>query len=229
MASGGEQKLLLRNSQTQEVVEDEQERRQLRETKDAFYEYVFSKAACDNRLDETESTTLSQVKEELVSSDEIHGTGEAADLGRRLAVIGDEVDALYHEEMKEIVQMTGAPDTAYSIFVDVVKQLFEWDEITGRAKITIGRLGALLAYAYHLCKHYIKTNAKVNMVVTFIGLVATWLFRFLIKAKFYEWLDSMGGWGNLITNATARWGNTLFLIVGVTSLAIWGYNFFRSR
>ena len=62
------------------------------------------------------------------------------------------------------------------------------------ANITIGRLGALLAYAYHLCKHYIKTNARVNLVVTFLGVVTTWLFRFLIKAKFYEWLESMGGW-----------------------------------
>ena len=24
--------------------------------------------------------------------------------------------------------------------------------------------------------------------------VATWLFSFLIKAKFYHWLNSMGGW-----------------------------------
>ena len=62
------------------------------------------------------------------------------------------------------------------------------------ANITVGRLGALLAYAYHLCKHYIKMNAKVNLVVTFLGIVTTWLFRFLIKAKFYEWLESMGGW-----------------------------------
>ena len=62
------------------------------------------------------------------------------------------------------------------------------------ANITIGRLGALLAYAYHLCKHYIRTNAKVSLVVTFLGIVTTWLFRFLIKAKFYEWLESMGGW-----------------------------------
>ena len=37
-------------------------------------------------------------------------------------------------------------------------------------------------------------NAKVNLVVTFLGIVTTWLFRFLIKAKFYEWLESMGGW-----------------------------------
>ena len=62
------------------------------------------------------------------------------------------------------------------------------------ANITVGRLGALLAYAYHLCKHYIKMNAKVNLVVTFLGIITTWLFKFLIKAKFYEWLESMGGW-----------------------------------
>ena len=47
---------------------------------------------------------------------------------------GDEVDAMYHDEMAEIVQMTGSPERAYEVFVDVVKNLFEWDETTHRGK-----------------------------------------------------------------------------------------------
>ena len=42
------------------------------------------------------------------------------------------MDALYHDEMVDIVQMTGSPDRAYGVFVDVVKNLFEWDETTHR-------------------------------------------------------------------------------------------------
>jgi hypothetical protein len=213
----------------QGVLEEEGEGSELRDTKDAFYQYVFVKASQDKQLTKQETVTLNEVKEELESSEETRASGEAAEMGRRLAVIGDEVDALYHDEMTDIVQMTGAPERAYEVFVDVVKNLFEWDETTGRAKITVGRLGALLAYAYHLCRHYIKVNAKVNLVVTFLGIITTWLFRFLIKAKFYEWLESMGGWGKLLANATAGWGNTLFLIIGVSSLLIWGYNFLKSR
>jgi hypothetical protein len=214
----------------QKLQEHEEENSdELRDTKDAFYQYVFAKASRDRQLSQTEAVTLKEVKAELESSEETHGSGDAAEMGRRLAEIGDEVDALYHDEMVDIVQMTGSPERAYGVFVDVVKNLFEWDETTHRANITIGRLGALLAYAYHLCKHYIKTNARVNLVVTFLGVVTTWLFRFLIKAKFYEWLESMGGWGKLISDTTANWGNTLFLVVGISSLLIWGYNFIRNR
>ena len=39
---------------------------------------------------------------------------------------------MYHDEMEEIVQMTGAPERAYQVFADVVKNLFDWDETTGR-------------------------------------------------------------------------------------------------
>lgn len=28
----------------------------------------------------------------------------------------------------------------------------------------------------------------------FVMMVAGWLFKFLLKAKFYEWLDKQGGW-----------------------------------
>ena len=41
---------------------------------------------------------------------------------------GDEIDAQYHDEMEEIVQMTGSPSAAFSMFHEVVKNLFEWDE-----------------------------------------------------------------------------------------------------
>ena len=44
------------------------------------------------------------------------------------------MDALYHDEMVDIVQMTGSPERAYGVFVDVVKNLFEWDETTHRGQ-----------------------------------------------------------------------------------------------
>jgi hypothetical protein len=195
MMASGQQRVVYPVDSKQLLQEEEEENGEnLRDTKDAFYQYVFAKASRDRQLSRNEVDTLREVKVELETCEETHTSGEAAEMGRRLAEIGDEVDALYHDEMTEIVQMTGSPDRAYEVFVDVVKNLFDWDESTHRANITVGRLGALLAYAYHLCKHYIKTNAKVNLVVTFLGIITTWLFRFLIKAKFYEWLQSMGGW-----------------------------------
>jgi hypothetical protein len=44
---------------------------------------------------------------------------------------GDEIDAAYQEEIQEVVEMTGSPESAFRIFNDVVKNVFEWDESTG--------------------------------------------------------------------------------------------------
>ncbi len=41
---------------------------------------------------------------------------------------GDQIDAQYQEDMQEIVQLAGSPDSAFAMFHDVVKHLFEWDE-----------------------------------------------------------------------------------------------------
>ena len=62
------------------------------------------------------------------------------------------------------------------------------------AQINLGRIAALLGYCYNLCKTYISQNMAAGSLVSFIAMVATWLFKFLIKAKFYDWLEKQGGW-----------------------------------
>lgn len=61
--------------------------------------------------------------------------------------------------------------------------------------INLGRIAALMAYCYQLCKTYIiKKVATGGLIITFMGMVSGWLFKFLLKARFYEWLQSQGGW-----------------------------------
>ncbi len=62
------------------------------------------------------------------------------------------------------------------------------------AQINLGRIAALLGYCYNLCKTFISQNVAAGSLVSFIAMVATWLFKFLIKAKFYDWLEKQGGW-----------------------------------
>lgn len=68
---------------------EEEDGEELRDTKDAFYQYLFAKASRDQQLSRAETVTLKEVKEKLESSEESHGSGEAAEMGRRLAVIGE--------------------------------------------------------------------------------------------------------------------------------------------
>lgn len=62
------------------------------------------------------------------------------------------------------------------------------------ATINVGRIAALLAYCYHLCKKYIQQNYAAGGLISFLMMVGGWLFKFLLKAKFYEWLEKQGGW-----------------------------------
>ena len=131
--------------------------------------------------------------------------------------------------MEEIVRMTESPETAFAMFHDIVRNLFEWDE-NGAARINIGRIAALLAYCYHLCKTYISTHFTSSYgLLSFLAMVSGWLFQFLIKAKFYEWLQKQGGWGQLVALSTSGWGKHAFLIIGIASIAIWAFGYFRSK
>ena len=58
-----------------------------------------------------------------------------------LLCVGDEIDAQYEEQIKEIIELTGTPETAFSIFSEVVKKLFEWDSPEGGALGREGRRG----------------------------------------------------------------------------------------
>lgn len=61
--------------------------------------------------------------------------------------------------------------------------------------ISIGRIAALMAYCYRLCKTFIRRKVDTGgLISSFMGLVSGWLFKFLVKARFYEWLHSQGGW-----------------------------------
>lgn len=82
------QKVVSLESEEERILE-QQEGGELRDTKDAFYQYLFAKASRDQQLSRTETVTLKEVKEKLESSEESHASGEAAEMGRRLAVIGE--------------------------------------------------------------------------------------------------------------------------------------------
>ena len=57
------------------------------------------------------------------------------------ADLGDEIDSQYEPEMKEIVEMVESPEVAFSIFLDVVKNLFEVDSAGGGEYGSLARLG----------------------------------------------------------------------------------------
>lgn len=63
------------------------------------------------------------------------------------------------------------------------------------AKINVGRVAVLMAYCYRLVKTFVTEKvAGNNILFSFMCMVAGWLFKVFIRAKFYEWLRAQGGW-----------------------------------
>lgn len=74
--------------QEQEDEDDDDDSEQLRDTKNAFYQYVFAKAERDSQLSRAQAATFHEAKVELESKEETEVSCDAAEMGRRLAVIG---------------------------------------------------------------------------------------------------------------------------------------------
>ena len=55
-----------------------------------------------------------------------HSTAQM--VGHRLAELGDQIDALYGDELSEIVQLAGGSEQAFQSFSSVVWNVFERDE-----------------------------------------------------------------------------------------------------
>ena len=49
-------------------------------------------------------------------------------VGIRLAELGDHIDAVYGNELDDIVRLAGSPDEAFSSFNAVIRNVFDWDE-----------------------------------------------------------------------------------------------------
>ena len=49
-------------------------------------------------------------------------------VGRRLAELGDQIDAMYGEEIEDIMSLYENPQEAFKSFSHVVQNVFEWDE-----------------------------------------------------------------------------------------------------
>lgn len=212
------------NSESEGKVEEK------RETSAFFFEYISKRADKDQDMSVSNTNVIKQQKEEALKA--VSDAAAAVKVASKLADLGDQIDARYQRQMEEIIDLTGNPETAYSTFLYVVENLFNWDG-SGRATINLGRIAALMAYCYQLCKTYIiRKMANSSLIVSFMGLVSGWLFKFLIKAKFYEWLQNQGGWGQLILTTTQKattYGGGVLILGGVVLLAFVAFSYYRSR
>ena len=59
--------------------------------------------------------------------------------------------------------------------------------------INLGRIAGVFTYCYYICKIFIQRHA-LEGVIGFLGVLLGYLVRFLVRARFYDWLSRIGGW-----------------------------------
>ncbi|XP_067950932.1 induced myeloid leukemia cell differentiation protein Mcl-1-like [Watersipora subatra] len=123
-------------------------------------------------------------------------------LGRRLATIGDEIDAKYQVEFQQMSRSLnitqGAFEEAYDAFKGVAMKLFD------SGGLSMGRIVALLQFGYHLALDVLRLG-----VGDFMSNIVRWLVRFITVERITnvvtrttqsiaEWIASQGGWQGAI-------------------------------
>ena len=56
------------------------------------------------------------------------GSTQAQAVGRRLADLGDEIDAMYNDQFEDIVDLYDNPQQAFSSFSMVLQNIINWEE-----------------------------------------------------------------------------------------------------
>ena len=60
--------------------------------------------------------------------------------------------------------------------------------------INIGSIAAIFAYCYTVCKSLVKRVLESHKMAGFLISLGSYLIASLVRAKFYDWLSSQGGW-----------------------------------
>ncbi|KAJ7375595.1 bcl-2 homologous antagonist killer, partial [Desmophyllum pertusum] len=105
-------------------------------------------------------------------------------IGRRLGEIGDEIDAKYKDQFKDMIDsLSLTPATAYETFAAVARRLF-------RSGINWGRVVALLCFGYEIAVTVIRRGFSGS----FLRRIIRFVVDFIFNERIARWIAQHGGW-----------------------------------
>ncbi|XP_070542968.1 bcl-2 homologous antagonist/killer-like [Ptychodera flava] len=106
-----------------------------------------------------------------------------AQVGRRLAQIGDDINARYSGEFRGMIRSLDiTPSTAYEHFANIARKIFT-------DGINWGRIVALLMFGYRIAIDVIKKGFK-----SFFNSIVKFVVKFIIGERIAAWIARQGGW-----------------------------------
>nr|AAM74949.1 pro-apoptotic protein BAKM variant [Homo sapiens] len=104
-------------------------------------------------------------------------------VGRQLAIIGDDINRRYDSEFQTMLQhLQPTAENAYEYFTKIATSLFE-------SGINWGRVVALLGFGYRLALHVYQHG-----LTGFLGQVTRFVVDFMLHHCIARWIAQRGGW-----------------------------------
>ncbi|XP_078000122.1 bcl-2 homologous antagonist/killer-like [Glandiceps talaboti] len=135
-----------------------------------------------------------------------------AQVGRRLAQIGDDINARYAGEFRTMIRaLDVTPSTAYEHFANIARKIFT-------DGLNWGRIVALLMFGYRIAMDVIQKGFR-----GFFNKVVTFVVKFIIGERISAWIAQQGGWASALYYQLEEPGwkavGVVVVIAAVTTLA----------
>ncbi|XP_072497879.1 bcl-2 homologous antagonist/killer isoform X4 [Notamacropus eugenii] len=172
------------------------------QTEDVFRSYVYYR---HQQEQETEGEAAPADPEMDTLPHELSSTAEQ--VGRQLAVIGDDISRRYESEMNDmLLRLQPTAENAYKYFTMIASRLFE-------SGINWGRVVALLGFGYRLALHVYQRG-----LTGFLGRVASFVADFMLQHCIARWIAQNGGW----VAALDQSNNSILYVMTVLAVVLLG-------
>ncbi|XP_075411595.1 bcl-2 homologous antagonist/killer [Tenrec ecaudatus] len=149
-----------------------------RETEEVFQSYVFYR----HQQEQEAEGAGAPADPEMVSLP-LEPSSVTGQVGRQLAIIGDDINQRYDAEFQTMLQhLQPTAENAYQYFTKIASSLFE-------SGINWGRVVALLGFGYRLALHVYQRG-----LTGFLGQVTRFVVDFMLNHYIARWIAQRGGW-----------------------------------
>lgn len=148
------------------------------DTEEVFRSYVFYR-----HRQEQEADGAAVPADPEIDAMYLEPASTMAQVGQRLAIIGDDINQRYDEEFQTMLQhLQPTVENAYQYFTKIASSLFE-------SGINWGRVVALLGFGYRLALHVYQRG-----LTGFLGQVTRFVADFMLRHCIARWIAQRGGW-----------------------------------
>ncbi|KAH9512637.1 Bcl-2 antagonist/killer [Bulinus truncatus] len=146
---------------------------------------------------------------------------QAAEIGRKLAFIGDEINKKYadmFDGMISTLRPTNSED-AYNDFANIGRRVFD-------SGTTWGNIVVLLSFGYRMALSVLRS--RTTEIFSFFSRVASFICRYLISERITKWIAEHGGWRASLSYIPILSSRPFWFVSALQALVIFGI-FIRNR